>query len=52
MTEKECEDLKSATGAKIGDDMFVVADAVTKKCYKLAGLLRTEVGEKLNIVDE
>jgi len=52
LTEKECEDLKTATGAKIGDDIFVVADAVAKKCYKLAGLLRTEVGEKLNIIDK
>jgi aspartyl-tRNA synthetase len=52
LTEKECEDLKTATGAKIGDDIFVIADESAKKCYKLAGLLRTEVGEKLNIVDK
>ena len=52
LTEKECEDLKTATGAKIGDDIFVVADASAKKCYKLAGLLRIEVGEKLNIIDK
>jgi len=52
LTEKECEDLKTATNAKIGDDIFVVADASKKKCYKLAGLLRTEVGEKLNIIDK
>ena len=52
ITEKECEDLKAKTGAKIGDDIFVIADAVAKKCYKLAGLLRNEVGEKLNLIDK
>ncbi|MBR6779359.1 MAG: aspartate--tRNA ligase [Clostridia bacterium] len=52
LTEKECADLITTTGAKIGDDIFVVADVSAKKCYKLAGLLRTEVGEKLNIIDK
>ena len=51
ITEKECNDLIAATKAKIGDDIFVIADASAKKCYKLAGLLRTDVGEKLGLVD-
>lgn len=51
ISEQECKDLIAKTGAKIGDDIFVIADANAKKCYKLAGLLRSEVGEKLNIVD-
>lgn len=52
ITEKECNDLIKKTGAKIGDDIFVVADANPKKCYKLAGILRTAVGERLNIIDK
>ena len=52
ITEEECKGLIEKTGAKIGDDIFVIADANKKKCYKLAGLLRTEVGEKLNIIDK
>ena len=52
ITEEECEALKAKTGAKIGDDIFVIADASAKKCYKLAGLLRTEVGEKLGLTDK
>ncbi len=52
ITEKECNDLMAKTGAKIGDDIFVIADATPKKCYKLAGLLRTEVGEKLGLIDK
>ena len=52
ITEKECQDLIKKTGANIGDDIFVIADANPKKCYKLAGMLRTEVGEKLNLIDK
>ena len=52
ITEEECEQLKQKTNAKVGDDIFVIADANAKKCYKLAGLLRTEVGEKLNLIDK
>ncbi|MGN0787452.1 MAG: aspartate--tRNA ligase [Candidatus Onthoplasma sp.] len=52
ITEKECQDLIKKTGANIGDDIFVIADANPKKCYKLAGMLRTEVGEKLSLIDK
>lgn len=52
ITPKECEDLKEKTKAKIGDDIFIIADASPKKCYKLAGLLRSEVGEKLGLIDK
>ena len=52
ITEKECQQLIAKTGAKIGDDIFVIADKNAKKCYKLAGLLRTEVGEKLGLIDK
>lgn len=51
ISETECNDLKSKTHAKIGDDIFVIADANPKTCYKLAGLLRQEVGDKLNLID-
>ena len=52
ITEQECKDLKAKTKAKIGDDIFVIADASPKKCYKLAGMLRSEVGEKLGLIDK
>ncbi len=52
ITEEECKALIEKTGAKIGDDIFVISDASPKKCYKLAGILRTEVGEKLELVDK
>ena len=52
ITEKECENLKTATGAKVGYDIFVIADPKPKRAYKLAGLLRNEIGEKLNIIDK
>ena len=52
ITEKECEDLKVKTKAQVGYDIFVIADASPKKCYKLAGLLRDEVGKKMGIIDK
>lgn len=52
ITEQECKDLITATKAKIGDDIFVIADADSKLCYKLAATLRTEVGEKLGLIDK
>ena len=52
ITEQECKDLITATKAKIGDDIFVIADAESKLCYKLAATLRTEVGEKLGLIDK
>lgn len=52
LTEKECSELITKTGAKIGDDIFVISDASAKKCYKYAGMLRTEVAEKLEIIDK
>lgn len=52
ISEKECQELIKKTGAKIGDDIFVIADASSKKCYKLAGLLRNEAAERLGIIDK
>ena len=52
ISQQECDALKEKTGAKIGDDIFVIADASDKKCYKLAGLLRDEIGEKLELIDK
>ena len=52
VTEKECADLVAKTGAKVGDDIFVIADGNARKCYKLAGLLRSEVGEKLGLIEK
>ena len=52
ITNEECEALKEETGAKIGDDIFVIADSNAKLCYKLAGTLRTEVGQKVGLIKE
>ena len=51
ISQKECEDLKAKTGAKVGDDIFIIADKNAKLCYKLAGLLRTRVGESLGLIE-
>lgn len=51
ITEQESIDLIKATGAKIGDDIFVIADNNKNLCYKLAGLLRTEVATKLGLIE-
>lgn len=52
ISKDECDNLIKKTNAKIGDDIFVIADANPKICYKLAGMLRNEVGEKLNLIDK
>ncbi len=52
ITEDECKALIAKTGAKIGDDIFVIADGNKKKCYRYAGMLRTAVGEKLDLIDK
>ncbi len=51
ITPEECENLIKATNAKIGDDIFVIADKSPKKCYRLAGLLRTQLAENLGLID-
>ena len=52
ISEKECSDLIAKTGAKVGDDIFVIADSSKTLCYKLASLLRTQVGEKLGLIEK
>lgn len=52
ITEQECKALIAATKAKIGDDIFVIADDNKSLCYKLAGTLRTEVGESLGLIQK
>ncbi len=52
LTENECKTLIATTGAKIDDDIFVIADNNKNKCYKLAGMLRTQLGEKLDLIDK
>ena len=52
ISEEECENLKAKTGAKIGDDIFVIADESAYQCFKLASTLRTRVGEKLDLIEK
>ena len=51
-TEKELADLKARVNAKVGDDIFIIADKKQTKCEKLIGLLRLEIGRKCNLVKE
>lgn len=43
--------VKNAT-LQAGDTLFIVSDNDEEKAMKLAGLLRNEVGEKLNLIDK
>ncbi len=52
ISEQECEDLKAATKAKVGDDIFVIADEDPSLCFSLASTLRTRVGETLGLKDD
>ena len=52
MTEENVKTLLAKTNAKAGDSIFVIADAKLLKSQKLAGLLRNELGTKLNLIDE
>lgn len=52
ISEEECEMLKKATKAQVGDDIFVIADDSAKKCFILASTLRTRVGEALHLKDD
>ena len=50
-TEEELNALKERTNAKVGDDIFIIADKKLK-CEKLIGLLRLEIGKKCNLVEQ
>ena len=49
ISEQEQADLIKETGAKIGDDIFLIADE-EKMCNKLCGLFRTEIAKQLDII--
>ena len=52
ISEKECKLLIEKTHAKIGDDIFVIADKDKYLCYKIAGMLRTVIAEKLDLIQK
>ncbi len=51
ISETEQAELIKQTEAKIGDDIFVVADEESM-CNKLCGLLRTEIGKQLDLIQK
>ncbi|MEG1582047.1 MAG: aspartate--tRNA ligase [Clostridia bacterium] len=51
MTDSEKLNLIQTTGAKQGDAIFIVADT-NAVCRKVLGLLRTELGKRLNIIEK
>ncbi|MBQ9792713.1 MAG: aspartate--tRNA ligase [Clostridia bacterium] len=51
-TEEDVKKLNAKLNLTNGDTIFVIADAKRLKAMKLAGLLRNELGEKLNLIDK
>ncbi len=50
--ESDTQKFVSITNILDGDTLFIIADANNLKAQKLAGLLRNELGEKLNLIDK
>jgi aspartyl-tRNA synthetase len=51
LTPADVAAVQSATGAKAGDAVFFVSDAA-KKAVKLAGALRTRLGDELGLIEK
>ena len=51
MTAEEKQAMLDACEAKVGDSIFIIADDY-KTTHKLMGLLRTEMGEKLGLIEQ
>ena len=50
LTDEERNELFTSVELKINDTLFIVSDK--KKCEKYAGLLRTKLGEELDLIDK
>ena len=50
LTDQERSELFTSLELKINDTLFIVSDK--KKCEKYAGLLRTKLGEELDLIDK
>ena len=50
LTDEERNELFTSLELKINDTLFIVSDK--KKCEKYAGLLRTKLGEELDLIDK
>ncbi len=50
LSDEERNELKSKLSLKAGDTLFIISDK--KKCAKLMGLLRTKLGEELDLIDK
>lgn len=50
LTDEERSELFTSLELKINDTLFIVSDK--KKCEKYAGLLRTKLGEELDLIDK
>ena len=50
LTDQERNELFTSLELKINDTLFIVSDK--KKCEKYAGLLRTKLGEELDLIDK
>ena len=52
MKEQEMDAIVSKMGAKIGDIIFIVADAKNKIVLSVLGMLRIEAAKKMNVIPE
>ena len=52
MSEDDVEKLKQKLALEEGDTTFIIADPKQVKAQKLAGYLRQELGDKLNLIDK
>lgn len=50
LTDEERSELFTSLELKINDTLFIISDK--KKCEKYAGLLRTKLGEELDLIDK
>ena len=52
LTEEDRKKLIDEVGLKVGSVLFFIADRDTKLCTRQAGLIRTYLGEKLELIDK
>ncbi len=50
ISKQECDGMVKACGAKVGQDIFIIADS-NANCCRLASLLRTKVAETLGLIN-
>ena len=52
LSQEDADKMILKTNVKSGDTVFIISDKNKTKAMKLTGLLRNELGEKLNLIDK